>query len=524
MHKPSNRGKPRNRLRVGANEKITRKCLTLCVTAIPIAIFAALLTFGPFFVSEWAGQYRSGNSPGSGRALSGSHVKVASASKSGSIFSSFFGNSVPVYQAKAWSHLTKNEDFKIFVYDLPEKFNSQVLRESWRCGHHMFAAEVAIHKYLLASSQRTLDPKEAHLFYIPVYTTCKCTTFAGNGPDPWFGRTLMSEVINHVSTTYPYWNKRQGRDHVVVATHDYGACYDYLRSNAKNVGIVPELKNAIILSTLGDRNLKECFNTRNHITIPTYLPVAAVGGKRMRADWTKAVGVVLPLDADNPKFFDDSKRDKPCFFWGALEWTDSRGNVDSTYSHGVRQELRRQYKNDPYFTLKHVTRDGDGKLGMVEYAEQLKQSVFCLAPAGFAPWSARIYEAIHYGCIPVIIADTIILPFDDQLNWRDFSIKISEHDLKVPGKLKEILQSLTAVDIKRKQSALKVARKAIMFQFPGPKPKSVSDSNFKGYAPTEVGGAAFDYIMRELHIKAHFREVTTDSPKIRQAARLNKWI
>ena len=103
MHKPSNRGKPRNRLRVGANEKITRKCLTLCVTAIPIAIFAALLTFGPFFVSEWAGQYRSGNSLGSGRALSGSHVKVASASKSGSIFSSFFGNSVPVYQAKAWS-------------------------------------------------------------------------------------------------------------------------------------------------------------------------------------------------------------------------------------------------------------------------------------------------------------------------------------------------------------------------------------------------------------------------------------
>ena len=63
--------------------------------------------FWPFFVSEWAGQYRSGNSLGSGRALSGSHVKVASASRSGGIFSSFFGNSVPVYQAKAWSHLTK---------------------------------------------------------------------------------------------------------------------------------------------------------------------------------------------------------------------------------------------------------------------------------------------------------------------------------------------------------------------------------------------------------------------------------
>ena len=79
--------------------------------------------------------------------------------------------------------------------------------------------------------------------------------------------------------------------------------------------------------------------------------------------------------------------------------------------------------------------------------------------AGFAPWSARIYEAIHYGCIPVIIADTIILPFDDQLNWKDFSIKISEHDLKKPGMLKETLQSLTAFDIKKKQNALKIARR-----------------------------------------------------------------
>ena len=90
-----------------------------CVTAIPIAIFAALLTFGPFFVSEWAGQSHSENSPGTGRILPKSNMKVGSTSKSGGIFRSFFGNSVPVYQAKAWSHLTKKEDFKIFVYDLP---------------------------------------------------------------------------------------------------------------------------------------------------------------------------------------------------------------------------------------------------------------------------------------------------------------------------------------------------------------------------------------------------------------------
>ena len=97
---------------------------------------------------------------------------------------------------------------------------------------------------------------------------------------------------------------------------------------------MPELKNAIILSTLGDRNLKECFNTRNHITILTYLPVAAVGGKRMRADWTKAVGVVLPLMQTILSFLTTANAISHAFFGGALEWTDFRGNVDSTYSHG----------------------------------------------------------------------------------------------------------------------------------------------------------------------------------------------
>lgn len=528
MHKRSSRGKPMNRMHSStrASEKINRKCFALCMAVIPIAIFSALLTFGPFFVSEWINKMSRKSSSSSDGGNSVRSLNTQGAALSGGIFHSFFSSSqsVPEYHAKAWSHPLKNKNFKIYVYDLPEKFNTQVLRESWRCGHHMFAAEVAFHKYLLGSAQRTLDPTKASLFYIPVYTTCKCTSFAGNGPDPWFGRNLMTEVINHVSTTYPYWNKKQGRDHVVAATHDYGACYDYLRPNAKKIGMVSELKNAIILSTLGDRNLKECYNPRNHITIPTFLPVAALGGKRMRADWTKAVGVTLSLKEDDPHFFDDSKRDRPCFFWGALEWTDARGNVDNSYSHGIRQELQRQYKDDSYFTLKHVTRDGDGKLGIVEYAKHLKRSVFCLAPAGFAPWSARIYEAIHYGCIPVIIADTIILPFDDQLNWKDFSIKISEHDLKKPGMLKETLQSLTAFDIKKKQNALKIARKAIMYQFPTQKAKTISQRNFNGFQTSEIGGVAFDYIMRELQIKANARNVVKESVKIRQEARLNNWL
>ena len=36
----------------------------------------------------------------------------------------------------------------------------------------MFAPEVAIHEALLRSPGRTMDPDEADVFYVPVYSTC----------------------------------------------------------------------------------------------------------------------------------------------------------------------------------------------------------------------------------------------------------------------------------------------------------------------------------------------------------------
>eukprot|EP00505_MAST-04D_sp_SCG-Rhode-Island_P001296 Stramenopile-MAST_4_protein_1296 len=516
MISPRSKGRPQ-RQKKATCEKLLVKFLGFMFACVPLTLFAFILSYAPRFLNaslaETATEHSAVTVP------HGQHASVSSGDRS--FFSRFLGSSDMSAAAapKAWSSLDTTKEvkpFRIFVYDLPEKFNARILRESWRCGHHMFAAEVAIHKYLLHSAARTKDPNEAALFYIPVYTTCKCTSFAGNGPDPWFGRNLMTEAVLHVSTTYPYWNKNKGRDHVVAATHDYGACFDYLRSNAHRVGIVNDIKNAIILSSLGDTK-SPCYNTDQHITIPTFLPVQSVGGARTRADWTKAVGLQLPLEVDDPISFDNARRDQMAFFWGALEWTDARGKRDDTYSHGVRQELQKQYADDPWFTLRHVTRDGDGKLELSQYAQHLKRSVFCLAPAGFAPWSARIYEAVHYGCIPVLIADTIVLPFDDQLDWKAFSIKISEHDLKIPGRLKEILQKLSPSEIRAKQAAMQIARNALMYQCPAAK-----EPGTQTFARQEKGGVAFDYVLRELEIKAGVRRVSRESAEIRRAARSAK--
>ncbi|KAF3612497.1 hypothetical protein FXO38_36810, partial [Capsicum annuum] len=60
---------------------------------------------------------------------------------------------------------------KVFVYELPSKYNIKKVQRDSRCLNHMFAAEIYMHRFLLSSPVRTLNPEEADWFYTPVYTT-----------------------------------------------------------------------------------------------------------------------------------------------------------------------------------------------------------------------------------------------------------------------------------------------------------------------------------------------------------------
>lgn len=61
----------------------------------------------------------------------------------------------------------------------------------------------------------------------------------------------------------------------------------------------------------------------------------------------------------------------------------------------------------------------------------MANSVFCLAPRGRAAWSPRLVEALHAGCIPVIVADKNYEPFQDVLDYSAFAVHV--HDNEVQG-------------------------------------------------------------------------------------------
>lgn len=114
---------------------------------------------------------------------------------------------------------------KVYIYDLPSKYNKRIVTKDPRCLHHMFAAEIFMHRFLLSSAVRTLNPEEADWFYTPVYTTCDLTP-AGL-PLPFKSPRMMRSAIQFISNKWPFWNRTDGADHFFVVPHDFGACFHY---------------------------------------------------------------------------------------------------------------------------------------------------------------------------------------------------------------------------------------------------------------------------------------------------------
>jgi hypothetical protein len=114
---------------------------------------------------------------------------------------------------------------KVYVYELPTKYNKKMVAKDSRCLGHMFAAEIFMHRFLLSSAIRTLNPEEADWFYTPVYTTCDLTPWGH--PLPFKSPRIMRSAIQFISNRWPYWNRTEGADHFFVVPHDFGACFHY---------------------------------------------------------------------------------------------------------------------------------------------------------------------------------------------------------------------------------------------------------------------------------------------------------
>lgn len=81
------------------------------------------------------------------------------------------------------------------------------------------------------------------------------------------------------------------------------------------------------------------------------------------------------------------------------------------------------------------------EMQLVEYPEILSKSDFCLVIRGVRLAQMNLLDSLASGCIPVIIADNIILPFSEIIDWTMSALRIREADI---GNLVSILRNVSS--------------------------------------------------------------------------------
>eukprot|EP00854_Cymbomonas_tetramitiformis_P002254 gene2254-2971_t len=107
---------------------------------------------------------------------------------------------------------------RIYVYHLPPRFNTYLLPpSSYRIAADARLASVFLLDRLLGSKHRTSNASEAEYFFLGL-------PMAG-----FLDSAGVEEAIRYVREVYPYWNKTEGADHILVATDDEGGCSGEVR-------------------------------------------------------------------------------------------------------------------------------------------------------------------------------------------------------------------------------------------------------------------------------------------------------
>ncbi|GFR49029.1 hypothetical protein Agub_g11051, partial [Astrephomene gubernaculifera] len=355
----------------------------------------------------------------------------------------------------------------IYVYDLPPAYNARMLQYrndrglcTWRTfgsGNASetfgwtYGLEVLMHEMMLQSEHRTFDPDQADFFYVPVYGSCFIYPVHCYADGPWWHvpsgprvmhvTNMMLEVRDWIRQHFPFWDRRGGRDHIWLMTHDEGACY-----------APTEIYNTSILLTHWGRT--DPSHTSNTAYTPDnytqeFLHPQQPGGWLGRIAghpcYTPGKDLVIPAlklpphYSASPLLFHPPRHRPTLLFL--------RGDVGKTrlpnYSRGIRQRLYELGKLHDWRS-RYAVLIGDGSDVPGSYSEQLASSRFCVVAPGDG-WSARMEDAVLHGCIPVIIMDGVSGVWEEQLALARASVRVREGELEgLPERLAAIPERVVA--------------------------------------------------------------------------------
>lgn len=110
---------------------------------------------------------------------------------------------------------------------------------------------------------------------------------------------------------------------------------------------------------------------------------------------------------------------------------------------------------------------------MYQSTEGMRSSKFCLHPAGDTPSSCRLFDAIVSHCVPVIVSDQIELPYEDEIDYSQFSVFFSINEAIQPGYMVDQLRQIPKERWIKMWKLLKNISHHFEFQYPPEKEDAV---------------------------------------------------
>ncbi|XP_039067590.1 probable arabinosyltransferase ARAD1 [Hibiscus syriacus] len=319
-----------------------------------------------------------------------------------------------------------NFPIRVYVYEMPKKFTFDLLwlfRNTYRETSNLTSNGSPVHRLieqhsvdywlwadliapdserLLKNVVRVDKQEEADLFYVPFFTTISFFLLEKQQC-----KALYREALKWV-TDQPAWKRSEGRDHIFPIHHPWS--FKSVRRYVKNaIWLLPDMDSTGNWYKPGQVSLEK------DLILP-YVPNVDLCDAKCVSE-------------------SESKRTTLLFF---------RGRLKRNAGGKIRSKLVTELAGAKDIVIEEGTA---GEQGKAAAQKGMRMSIFCLCPAGDTPSSARLFDAIVSGCIPVIISDELELPFEGILDYRKIAIFVSSTDAVQPGWLLTYLKGISSTQI-----------------------------------------------------------------------------